>query len=495
MRPAGCRFRMTVAAAKAGASSGHCPLPKRRTCRAPTRLSNVVVSWMKPAALSALGRRTETPPVSWLMATALARPELISLAAGFTDSESLPVKETRKLFAGMLRSRAEGRAALQYGTTAGDLSLRQLTAERVRALDGASGKDVYGSERMVLTNGSQQLLYMVTEALCDPGDIVLVEDPTYFVFLGILQSHGIEARGVRLQPDGLDLEHLESVLRTLKKEGRLSRLKLLYIVSYHQNPTTTTTSFSTKSGALALLRQYERAAGHPIYVLEDAAYRELRFSGEDVLSALAVPGAGARVIYAGTYSKPFATGIRVGFGLLPEPVLGVVLRIKGNHDFGSSNVLQKMLVRAIGSGMYERHLLELRKRYAHKAALMGRALEEHMPPGVRWGVPGGGLYYWASVPPKIATGFKSKLFQAALRHEVLYVPGQPCYAADPARPRPNHEMRLSFGAESDAHLEEGVKRLAAALKGLITVRNPKFEVRNKSEIQNPNQSAAGPPSS
>src|SRR5260370_1496087 len=145
---------------------------------------------MRTLALSTLGRRTKAPPVSWVMATALAKPHLIALAAGFTDNESLPVRETRELLSELLRSRQAGRVALQYGTTAGDPLLRWITVERFRLLDGVRERaPAYSPERMVITNGSQQMLYMVTEALCDPGDLVLVEDPTYFVLLGILQSH------------------------------------------------------------------------------------------------------------------------------------------------------------------------------------------------------------------------------------------------------------------------------------------------------------------
>ncbi len=424
----------------------------------------MAASEMKPNGLSDLGHRTEPPPVSWLMATALARPELISLAAGFTDRETLPVRETRKIFRELLGSEAEARVALQYGTTAGDPVLRQLTAERIRSLDAAPASPTYSADRMLLTNGSQQMLYMVTEALCNPGDLVLVEDPTYFVYLSILQSHGIEARGVKMESDGIDLGHFESVLKSLARSGHVRRLKLFYLVSYHQNPTGTTTSFKKKRAALELLRRYERAAGHPIYLLEDAAYRELRFAGEDVKSALAAEAHQHRVIYAGTYSKPFATGTRVGFGLLPEAVLQVLLCINGNHDFGSSNLLQKLLARAISSGAYERHLAQLRTRYAGKARAMGRALAGEMPAGVRWREPRGGLYYWTSVPQRIATGMKSTLFEAAQRHGVLYVPGQLCYANDPTRRKPNHEMRLSFGAESESKLRAGVKRLAAALR-------------------------------
>ena len=183
---------------------------------------------MNSLAFSALGRRTEAPPISWLMATALAQPELISLAAGFTDDGSMPVEATKELFDGILNSRKAGRAALQYGTTLGDPLLRELTAKRLQTLDSPGGSaQLWSASRLIITNGSQQLLYMTTEALCDPGDIVLVEDPSYFVYLGILQSHGIDARGVRMEADGIDLAHLEAVFESLKRSGRLRRTKLL----------------------------------------------------------------------------------------------------------------------------------------------------------------------------------------------------------------------------------------------------------------------------
>src|SRR5439155_24830452 len=185
-------------------------------------------------------------------------------------------------------------------------------------------KEIYSLDRAVITSGSQQLLYMLTECLCDPGDVVLVEDPTYFVYLSIVQSHGLQCRGVRLAGDGIDLAHLEQTLKALERSGGLKRVKMLYLVSYYQNPTGITTSFVKKVGALKTLKRFERAARHPIYLLVDAAYRELRFVGDDVSSALAVKGAADRAIYAGTYSKPFATGARVGFGILPEPLLDAV---------------------------------------------------------------------------------------------------------------------------------------------------------------------------
>ena len=459
-----------------------------------------------------MARRTPEPPISWLMQAALARARLISLAAGFTDNPSLPVTETRAALNHILRSPKTGQPALQYGSTAGDPVLRKLTASHLRKLDVQSSSSsfsslerksrtslradalarqarrtdedetIYSPERLLITGGSQQLLYMTAEALCDDGDIVLVEDPTYFVYLGIVQSRGLRARGVRLERDGLDLAHLEKVLQSLKRSGDLPRVKLLYLISYFQNPTGVTTSFEKKRGILKLLRQYERAAGHPVYLLEDAAYRELSFSGRADLpvsqdapqhvptappSALAVPGAAERVIYAGTFTKPFATGARVGYGILPEPLFTAVKRIKGNHDFGTANLLQQLFARALASGACERQVARLRKRYAHKARVMKLALQKHFPPPVEWWEPAGGIYFWARLPKNASTGVKSKFFQTAVKHDVLYVPGELCYADDPTRKKPNHEMRISFGSASEAEICQGIQRLGKVLRKFV----------------------------
>ena len=436
---------------------------------------------MKPA-LSKLGQRTALPPISWLMQTALTRPKLISLAAGFTDNATLPTQISRKLLSDVLRSPKTGQPALQYGITAGENNLRRLTAEHLQKMD-LVGTDcgrpknqgrpqsipigVHSPDRLMVTGGSQQLLYMTLEALCDEGDIVLVEDPTYFVFLSILQSRGLRARGVRLQRDGIDLAHLETVLQRLKKSGDLRRVKALYLVSYFQNPTGASTSFAKKRKALALLKKFERAAGHPIYLLEDAAYRELRFAGDDIPSALVAPGATDRVIYTGTYSKPFAPGARVGYGILPEPLFTAVQRIKGNHDFGTANLLQQLLARALQTGLYDKHVAKIERRYGQKARVMKQALAEYFPSSIEIWESNGGLYFWARLPKGVSAGAKSKIFQAALKSDVLYVPGELCYADDPARRKPDNEMRISYGNASEKDIREGIKRLGAVLKKFV----------------------------
>jgi len=412
-----------------------------------------------------MARRMAEPPISWLMRIKLERPKLISLAAGFTDNATLPVAGSRRLLNELLGDAALGQAALQYGSTAGDATLRELTAKRIRQLDGnpRGQAAAYEAKRTVITHGSQQFLYMATEALCDPGDIVLVEDPTYFVYLGIMQSRGVAGRGVRMNRDGIDLGHLEQVLESLKRDGSLPRLKILYLVSYYQNPTSRSTSLRVKEGALELLRRYERAAGHPIYLMEDAAYRELGFAGTPPPSALEVRGAADRVIYSGTYSKPFATGVRVGFGILPGELFSPVLRIKGNHDFGTSHLTQQLVVRALQSGLYDKNLAKVQRRYQAKAKAMTDAIAEHFPATVKSEQPEGGLNVWAALPRKVNAGMKSRFFKQVLDRNVLYVPGGLCYVDDPTRPKPSHEMRLSFGAASEADIREGIRRLGQAI--------------------------------
>lgn len=424
---------------------------------------------------SQLGRRTEPPPILWLMRRALRQPDLISLAAGFTDNSTLPIGEVRRLIEEIFREPSQARAALQYGDNEGDERLRQITAARIAALDGRAAQPGEANS-VIITHGSQQLLYMLAEALCDPGDVVLVEDPSYFVFLGIMQSRGIEARGVRMESDGLSIESLERVLQTLRRDGQIQRLKLLYSITYFQNPTGITTSLEKKQAAAELLRSYERQAGHPVYYVEDAAYRELRFPNfQPPPSLLVDSNLRERVIYTGTYSKPFAAGIRIGFGLLPSELRKVVLNIKGNHDFGTAHLLQKILAKALApknraedgkqnSGAYADHLAKITGQYAQKGRAMFDAVQEHFPEQTTTVAPQGGLCLWSALPQKVNTGPKSAFFQEVLERGVLYVPGEYAYAEDPSRPKPSSEMRLSFGSASLEQIKTGVERLGKIIR-------------------------------
>jgi len=181
-------------------------------------------------------------------------------------------------------------------------------------------------------------------------------------------------------------------------------------------------------------------------------------------SALAVRGFAERVIYTGTYSKPYAPGARVGFGLLPEPLFTAVQRIKGNHDFGTANLLQQLLARALETGLYDRHVAKVQTNYARKARVMKQALTEHFPANVEIWESAGGLYFWARLPKGISAGVNSKVFRTAMESDVLYVPGELCYADDPSRAIPDNEMRISFGSASEENIRKGIARLGKMLR-------------------------------
>lgn len=417
--------------------------------------------------LSQLGARTQDPPISWLLKVAIDKPDLISLAAGFTDAETLPVDETKQLV-NLVLSGKDARKALQYGTTNGDFPLRKLTADRLKKLDNADNS-AYLPEHIIITNGSQQFLYLITEALCDPGDIVIVEAPTYFVFLGIIQSLGVIPKNVHMDEDGINLDALKSLLDSLARTGELPRVKFLYSITYFQNPTSRTTSAEKKRIILDILKTYEKKAGHTIFYVEDAAYRELRFSGQDIPSSLSLSKNNSRIIYTSTYSKPFATGIRVGYGLLPKELSKVIQRTKGNHDFGTSNFLQFIICEALETNVYDEHLQTIVRRYSQKANVMEYAMKEHFKFQYHCVKPQGGLYFWVALDKKgkTRTDFKSKIFKKSLDNNVLYVPGNICYANDPSFSIPRNEMRVSFGYASENEIKEGIKRLGTSIQCVL----------------------------
>jgi 2-aminoadipate transaminase len=411
-----------------------------------------------PQHFSASARRTTEPPISWLMKLTLDRPDLISLAAGFTDNETLPVEEIEQITRDILRRPKAARTALQYGATLGLSQLREAILRRWQRQDQfAARRSPITGDHVIITNGSQQLLYLVAEVICDPGDIVLVEDPTYFVYLGIIEALGVRAFGFS------SISNLKSRLEELERSRQLSRLKLLYLVTYFQNPTGRTWSLEQKCEALAIVKHYERAAGHPIYIVEDAAYRDLRFEGDDVPSFKSLDPRSERVVYANTLTKPFATGIKIGYGILPPALLRAVLHSKGNHDFGSSNFLQTILAQALATGLYERHLPKIAAAYRRKRDAMITELDVRLRESARYKRPSGGLYVWLELDSQMKTGMKSQLFRRALDAGVLYVPGEMCYCRDPARPIPQSCIRLSFGAPTVQQIRTGIRLLADSI--------------------------------
>jgi 2-aminoadipate transaminase len=202
-----------------------------------------------------------------------------------------------------------------------------------------------------------------------------------------------------------------------------------------------------------------------IVILEDAAYRELRYDGHDLPSIKSLDRDNAFVILAMTFSKPLAPGLKTGYGILPRDLTAPLLRLKGCHDFGSNNLTQHLIDRLLENGAYDHHVQRLRQVYRQKRDAMLEALAESFPSSggdVHWTHPDGGLYVWLSFPSGLQTGPESALMKASLREGVLYVPGQFCYVNGANGAVPTNEARLSFGVATAGQVGEAIRRLARA---------------------------------
>jgi 2-aminoadipate transaminase len=406
---------------------------------------------------------TADQPISYFMQQAIENPHLISLAAGLVDPISLPATEVAETLATLLRHPRTAQAALQYGTTQGYQALREKLLAHTTALDRVAAPDLNLTvEDVVVTTGSQQLLYLLSELLLDPGDLVITEAPSYFVYQGTLNSLGVRTLAVPMDEQGMNTDALAELLTRLERTGEIERLRLIYVCDYFQNPSGLTLSLPRRRHLLDLVERYSRR--HRIFILEDAAYRELRYEGPDLPSIKSLDHANRHVILAMTFSKPCAPGLKTGYALLPRELVGPLLRLKGNHDFGSNNLTQHLLDRLLETGTYARHVAELCRIYRNKRDTLLAALASEFQswPEVSWTHPAGGLYVWLAFPPSVDTGPDSRLMRAALREGVLYVPGQFCYVNGDNGPIPTHEARLSFGVAPPEQLQEAVQRLARA---------------------------------
>jgi 2-aminoadipate transaminase len=406
-------------------------------------------------------------PISFLMEQALAHPHLISLAAGFVDQETLPVEATRQAFEALWSDPAQARAALQYGTTPGDPALRERLLADLIARDGPTSTSQGATiEQLVLTAGSNELLHQMADTLFDPGDIVLTTSPSYFVFLGLVKNLGVRAIGVTADDEGLVPEALDDELKRLDAAGELARVKAIYVVSYFDNPRGVTRAAARRPAVVELAKRYSRHG--TIYVIDDMAYRELRYVGADVPSLRSFDETGDTVVAAHTFSKSFSPGLRVGYGLLPKGLVGPVCDQKGNVNFGSPHFNQRLLATMLDQGTFWPHVERLRAEYMAKLVTMLAACEEHLAPldGVRWLRPAGGLYVWLELPDHVDAGPAGRLFELAVQERVLYVPGEYSFPGE-GRPRRRNTARLSFGVQSCEQIRLGIAALARAIRAAV----------------------------
>lgn len=421
-----------------------------------------------PLGLSARAIRTHEAPISFLIATAMRTPGLINLAAGLVDPATLPVEACADIAHRVLTDPKRAREALQYDTTIGLAPLRHEALRRIEKLEGVSAAEMnLTPDSIVVTTGSQQALFLVGDVLIDPGDIVIAAAPSYFVFTGALGSLGATILSVPMDDDGMDVGAVGRLLERVQAEGRLSRVKFVYCTSYFQNPTGLTLSAERRPILLEIVKRF--STDQRILILEDAAYRELRYDGPAHRSIKSYDTENQFTVLSQTFSKPFAPGLKLGYSAMPPDLLNAVLHEKGSHDFGSSSLTQHLALEAMRDGHYDRQVQRLCKGYSAKRDIVLASLKKFMPAhaAVHWTHPSGGLYVWLTLPTSIDTSRTGPMFGLCIDRGVLYVPGDYCFQADSRGNLPKNHIRLSFGQVDPSKIEPGIKILAGAVRDLL----------------------------
>ncbi|MFE5794733.1 PLP-dependent aminotransferase family protein [Streptomyces sp. NPDC056503] len=385
-----------------------------------------------PPALAFRGAAAESSVIREALALT-ARPEVISFAGGLPASDLIDTEGIRAAYDHVLTSAPH--RALQYSLTEGDPALREAVAARLTRGGLAARPD-----GLLITTGSQQALSLLAGVLLEPGDTVLVEDPTYLAALQCFVRAGVRAVPVPTDSEGIDVAALPRLLAE-------HRPKAVYLVPTFQNPTGHTMPAERRT-ALARL-----AARHGFWIVEDDPYGELRFRGERVPWIAQSPEAADRTVLLGSFSKILAPGMRLGWLHAPAEVRRACAVAKQSLDLHTSAVDQAAAARYLADRDLDAHLARCREAYAERCAALLDALTDVLPDGSRLSRPDGGMFVWARLPD----GYDAmELLPRAVEQDVAYVPGAPFFAADGDRAT----LRLSFAAHDPVVIAKGVARLA-----------------------------------
>jgi GntR family transcriptional regulator/MocR family aminotransferase len=361
----------------------------------------------------------------------------ISFAGGIGDPSLFPVEDFRKVIQEIIRR--DGTSALEYGEYNGYGPLRSTIAH-VLASQGLRAR----AENILITAGSQQALSLVTQVLLKPGDCVLVESPTYAGALDLFHNFDLKVAGIPMDDSGMQVEKLEKLLQQVHP-------KLIYTIPNFHNPTGTCLSLPRRYALLALADKYN------IPILEDDFVGDLRYEGR-ALPALQSLDPGGRVIYVSTFSKMLMPGLRVGFLAAEGPVYTALVNCKRVNDLTTSNLYQRAVEAYVTVGRYQMHLRRSCAIYRKRRDAMLQAINRLMPDGVSAFPPQGGLFIWLKLPGHISA---AKLLPLACEEGVAFSPGSGHY---PGGTGGENCMRLNFVTSSVEEIEEGVRRLARAIK-------------------------------
>jgi 2-aminoadipate transaminase len=366
---------------------------------------------------------------------------LISLSYGFADPALFPREDLVDATAAVMADDAA--LALNYGPTYAGLV--DLIAERMRAKGVPADP-----ERVLVSYGSSQILGLLPQIFCDPGDTVIVEGPTFLGAVRHFSEGGARVVGVPTDAHGLDIAALEQMLRDLGRGG--VRPRFIYTIPTFQNPTGVTMPIERRRALLALASDYGTV------IVEDDAYGDLRFDGERVppLAALDTEG---RVIYIGTFSKILAPGVRMGWACAHPQIIS---RLRAFKIEGSSGpFMTRVVARYCAGGRLDAHIADLNQLYRHKRDVMLAAIAREFPAGTASLRPDGGFFIWCRLPDGVGA---QALLDRSEEHGVTFLPGTHCFADQQG----DDAIRLAFSFQPSERIETAIAGIGAAMRELLS---------------------------
>jgi GntR family transcriptional regulator / MocR family aminotransferase len=361
----------------------------------------------------------------------------ISFASGDSDSRQFPAEEFRKTIQKIMRR--DGIAALDYGEASGYAPLREGIAH-ILASQGVQAR----AENILITAGSQQAITLVSQTLLKPGDIILMESPTYSIAIELFRILGFRIVGVPVDGQGMQVEKLEKLLQQ-------HHPKLIYTIPNFHNPTGTCLNSVRRRQLIGLADLYN------IPILEDDFVGDLRYDGRAQPSLKALDP-GGQVIYISTFSKMLMPGLRVGFLVADGPIYSSLLSFKRHSDLATSTLIQRALEAYVTVGRYQAYLRRSCQVFRKRRDAMLLAIERFLPAGVSFDPPQGGLFLWLRLPDNISA---EELLPLACEEGMAFAPGNDFFPAGSAG---QDWMRLNFVAQPVEAIEEGIKRLGKAIK-------------------------------
>ena len=375
-----------------------------------------------------------------------SRPEIVSLAGGMPNLSALPMEMMAEVVRELVAT--NGTEALQYGSGQGHPQLREQICE-VMALEGIRANP----DDVIVTTGSQQALDLISRIFIDPGDVVLVEAPSYVGALGTFSQYQASVVHVETDNDGMVPAALAEAIKSVRATGR--KIKFLYLIPNYQNPTGVMLSAIRRTEILEICAKEE------IFIVEDNPYGLLGFDGPAPNAMRAQDS--ENVIYLGSFSKTIASGLRVGWALVPQSIKDKIVIASESSILCPSNFTQLTISSYLKNQPWRDQIASFVDLYRVRRDAMLESLEAHFPKEATWTKPGGGFYVWITLPPEIDT---KAMVPKAIVAKVAYVPGIAFYADGFG----SWQMRLSYCHPTPERIREGVKALGAVVKKELSAR-------------------------